>query len=301
MPARGAGGRKDRKSKTKNGFRIFNLTFWEKYVIIIKKVGDFVNYCVSARQPEIVLKQAEEMLMDYKDINVMYDYIEKYPNIKFVIRIPKDAEVNWDELAGFAARVNLIIALEDMLQAETLKQLNLKYMWAYPVKTYDELSSLAELGASEVLLGAPLYFELADVARKGMKIRLVANLCDDKMLPHKNGVCGTYVRPEDVNAYEEYVTTLEFRTDSIKREAALFDIYHNKKVWPGNLNLLLDNFGVHVDNRGIQGNFAKMRMNCGQRCKKANRCHFCDTTIRLSLAADKYIHNQKESEVASKE
>ena len=79
------------------------------------------------------------------------------------------------------------------------------------------------------------------------------------------------------------------------------DIYHNKKTWPGNLNLLLDNFGVHVDNRGIQGDFAKMRMTCGQRCKKANRCHYCDTTIRLSLAADKYVHTQKESEDASKE
>ena len=260
-----------------------------------------MNYCVSARQLEIVLRQAEEMLMDYKDINVMYDYIEKYPKVKFIIRIPKDAEVNWDELTGFAARVNLIVALEDMFQAETVKQFNLEYMWAYPVKTYDELSSLAELGASEVLLGAPLFFELSEVARKGMKIRLVANLCDDRMLPHKNGVCGTYVRPEDVSAYEEYVTTLEFRTDSIKREAALFDIYHNKKTWPGNLNLLLDNFGVHVDNRGIQGDFAKMRMTCGQRCKKANRCHYCDTTIRLSLAADKYVHTQKESEDASKE
>ena len=113
----------------------------------------------------------------------------------------------------FAEKIDLTLALENVRMAKACHENKIRFYWAYPITSFYELRGLVYLGVSELLLGAPLYFDLAQVKKEGLPIRLVANLCFDGYIPRPNGVCGTYVRPEDVPVYEKYVETLEFDID----------------------------------------------------------------------------------------
>ena len=44
---------------------------------------------------------ADELMVNYNDINYMYDMIQKFPNKKYIVRIRKDDKVNWEELRMF--------------------------------------------------------------------------------------------------------------------------------------------------------------------------------------------------------
>lgn len=245
-----------------------------------------MNYCVSARQPASVLKKADEIMVDYNDVNIMYDFIDKYPSKKFIIRIPKDQLADFTMLSAFSSKVNLTICLEDLRTYPECVKADLPFYWAYEITTYDELNCINAIGACEFLVSGPLYFDLKEVSKRGKKIRLIANLCYDGFIPHANGINGTYVRPEDIPKYEEYVSTLEFKTDSLKKEATLFDIYASQE-WKGNLNLLLTNFNFDVDNRGIPDEFADARMQCRQDCQRAGKCRFCYSAMNFCRVIDK--------------
>ncbi len=226
-------------------------------------------------------------MIDYIDVNIMYDLIKDYPNKKFVIRIPRGADVIWDELRVFNDKCNLTLAIEDLHITKQCKHDRFKFFWAYPITSYYELQGILKLGASEVLLGAPLYFDLTLKELQDVKVRLIANLCYDDYIPRENGIYGTYVRPEDVATYEPYVDTLEFRTDGLTQEATLLEIY-KRGTWGGNLNRLLTNLNCDVDNRAIPDEFAPARIQCRQNCMRTGGCHFCETAIKFTKTLSKY-------------
>ena len=147
---------------------------------------------------------------------------------------------------------------------EVAKQYGYKAFWSYPVTSYWELRGLLDLGVCQVLLAAPLYFDLPQVKKAcgEVEIRLVVNKCVNGYMKRKNGICGTYVRPEDVELYSEYVDHMEFDTDgNLQKEMALLRVY-KEGHWPGNLNILLTYLGENVDNRGFDEDFAKNRLDC---------------------------------------
>ena len=100
-------------------------------------------------------------------------------------------------------------------------------------------------------------------------------------MKRRSGVCGTYVRPEDVDAYGEYVDHMEFDTQDLKKEETLLRIYKQDKNFPGNLNFLLDYLNDNVDNRIIPEDFGKFRMSCKQVCQINNSCHYCPNTFSM--------------------
>ena len=108
---------------------------------------------------------------------------------------------------------------------------------------------------------------------------MVANLAYDSYIPRADGIKGFYIRPEDVEAYEKYISTIEFAIDDLSKEGTLLHVYKDNKEWPGNLNLLLTNLNFNIDNRSIPDNFAEVRMNCQQRCMRNKNCHFCDSAF----------------------
>lgn len=69
-------------------------------------------------------------------------------------------------------------------------------------------------------------------------------------IPRENGIYGTWIRPEDIEVYGQYINTFEFISTALSEEAALLEIYQRGN-WPGNLDLLLTNLNVQVDNRAL--------------------------------------------------
>lgn len=148
-----------------------------------------------------------------------------------------------------------------------------------------------------MLIGMPLCFDLEKVKSltKDIKLRMVVNYAYDEYIPRLNGIKGQYVRPEDIPIYAQYISTFEFRTngeDWITKEAALFHVYKDNQMWPGNLNLLITNLNKNVDNRAFPTSFGEVRSNCGQRCERNGTCHFCESTF-LFVEQLKKEHNRR--------
>ena len=71
------------------------------------------------------------------------------------------------------------------------------------------------------------------------------------------------------------------------RRSLLLKIYKDDKQWPGNLNLILTNFGVNIDNRAIPEQFGEARTQCRQVCQRGGHCRLCYTSIDFSKTLDK--------------
>lgn len=223
-------------------------------------------------------------MVEYRDLSAIYDLIIEIPNKEIVLRLNRSDAIEWKKIQELNKVCNLTLALEDLHMIPMCKEI--KYYWAYPITSFYELNGIINMGVSQVLIGGSLCFDLATVARKELPIRMVANICFDNYIPRAEGICGTYIRPEDVDEYDKYITTIEFVTDKLEKEATLLEVYQ-KKEWKGNLNLILTNLKFDVDNRGLPKEFASTRVQCRQNCQRGGTCHFCYTSMNFSRALDK--------------
>lgn len=261
-----------------------------------------MRYCITGRQPKSTLEQADEIKMKYVDQGRMIEYIHDWPNKIFILEITKEimvSDIEWTKWSSLVSENNnIIFALKrlDVDIVNTCKDLGINFYWDFPITSWYELQGVIALEPCYLFLGAPLCFDLMKV-RMMTKIpfRLCPNLAFDSYIPRKDGVCGSWIRPEDVETYEEYVSTLEFVCMDMEHERTLLHVYKDNKSWPGNLNLLLTNLNVNVDNRAIPNEVGATRMNCGQRCMASGSCHFCDTAVRFANAIrDEHYRRLKE-------
>lgn len=249
-----------------------------------------MSFSVSARQPDHIRAMADELRVDYRDIKMMYKLIEDFPDKKYQVVITNsDDNVDWQELHMFAEKVKLTCALENLFMSPNCG-VDIPFFWLYAVNSYDIVNTLIDLGVSEIRVEAPLTFDLEQLASFNVPIRMIVNVCYDGRMPRRTGVTGSYVRPEDIELYSNWVDTFEFDASSIDKEAVLLKTYLSGK-WPGNLNLLLTNLKFDVDNRGIPTEFGEVRANCKQRCMRSHDCHWCETAFNFCRLIDKNASN----------
>lgn len=259
-----------------------------------------MKFMVSCRHPLTLLKEVNEIKVDYKDIDRIRDFVTEdwTSSADIVVYLPKSEIINWDILNTYKDLLHIIIAVEDTQDIITAKEKDFSVFWSYPASSYWELRGLLDLGVDQVLIDAPLYFDLPKVKRicGDVELRLQVNKCMNGYMKRRDGVCGTYVRPEDIEEYSKYVEHFEFDTDDLGHEKTLWNIYTKQKTWPGNLNLLLTYLNKNVDNRGFElipnddndpKYFAHRRLRCAQRCQQDNRCNFCNIMFDLINSIDK--------------
>ena len=244
-----------------------------------------MKYCLHSRLTDEYLQKANEIKVEYRDRKTIPDLIEKYP--KAIIILEEDLageQFDWKEidLWNKLAQGRLIICLAAIYNAEQCKKYNVKFYVGYPVKTLYELNGLKNLGVCYVRLDAPLFFRMNVVKAAGVPIRLIPNLAYGDGLPREDGVCGTWVRPEDIDIYDAYVDVVEFTDCDINKEQALYRIYAEQKVWPGELGMIITNLNYSASNRMILPEVAEKRLNCGHKCQENERCKICYRALSLA-------------------
>lgn len=144
------------------------------------------------------------------------------------------------------------------------------------------------------MLGPPIFFDIKNVKRQtSLPIRAVPNKANQLVYPHSTGVSGCWIRPEDVEIYEEYIDTMQFYFTTLQQEETLFKIYHTQKTWPGNLNILVPDLNFTGSNRYIRDHMER-RLSCKQKCEENPRaCQYCQ--LILTMAQPKQIKEYKES------
>ena len=246
-----------------------------------------MKYCLSSRQQIAYLNQADEIKVQYKDRNIIYDFSQKYTTATFILETPLDTsvEINWKEIENYrtVTQDRLVLCLANLKDALECHNRDIPFYFGFAISSFYELQSLKSLGVRYVRLAPPLFFELDKVKNIGIPVRAVPNVAYDAYFPHENGICGQWIRPEDVEVYEPYIEVLEFEDADLPKERALFRIYHDAHEWPGELNMLFTNFNHPGLNRLMPDkDLALRRTNCGQRCQAGGSCRLCERYIWLA-------------------
>ena len=255
---------------------------------------NMIKYTVSGLHHYDTLKKADEIRLQYRDYKFLIDLIKRYEGKSFIVNIPAGIEIDWELLKKYGQLADVTVSLEDLHMIKFAQESGLKYYWAFPITTWYELRSMVSLGVDQVLIGAPLYFDLAKVYSKCKNIRIVANNAQENPPTKGSHINGPYVRPEDLNHYEPYVSHIEFYCEHLSQEAELLRTYKAGK-WEGNLNFLIMGLNYSVTNRLIPEEFGEFRVKCGQRCMGANNCHYCESTFRMvntakDIILDEYLN-----------
>jgi hypothetical protein len=194
--------------------------------------------------------------------------------------------VNWEEITTYAklSHDNFIVGVVNGAQLHEARSRQLPFYHQAHLHSFQELNDLRQAGISEAYIGSPLFFQLDRVKKNfpTIKIRAIANVAwPEGTMSYSNGVCGTWIRPEDVTQYEPYIDTIEFIADQ-KAEQALYRIYAVQHRWPGELNYLVRDLDHPASNRMIPPECAKARLNCSHRCVESNNCHICQRYFDLA-------------------
>lgn len=251
-----------------------------------------MRYCVSGRQPYSVLKKADEIKVAYVDRDRIMDFVEKI-NDKVIILEVSNGPAEWDTWQMYSEKfAEFHIALSDLGRCKEFVEHGINWYWPYPITSFYELNAIMEYHPSYIMVGPPLSFNLDKLfneryykdSTEQVPVRMVANNARPAYLPRteQNGICGQWIRPEDVDVYATRVDCLEFEGVDLNQEEVLLKVYKEQRTWPGNLNLILKNFNYNVDNRAIPEDLAAARMHCGQKCFSGSYCHLCNSAIQFA-------------------
>lgn len=194
--------------------------------------------------------------------------IKQYPDKEYIVELDQindNALWNYISICNEKLNGNLYVKLYNLKGAPTCKEKGLKFFYAYPASSFYELRGLKDLGVSYVYITAPIFFDMDTVKSVEIPVRLIPNICYDSYIPHDNGVCGQWVRPEDQEIYEKVgCEVVEFINDlaSKEKEEALYRIYAERKEWPGEMDNIFINFNYPALNRMVPPDLALVRLNC---------------------------------------
>ena len=243
------------------------------------------------------LRKADEIMVEYRDRRAIPDYVKKYPNAWVALEITPDTQWDFSEIKDYfiLARKKLILCLPD-IRDERIPQLieaGIPFFWGYTVTTFWELQALIAAGVSQVRIGAPLFFEGEKLKKFNITKRVCANIAHEGYLPFVDGITGSWIRPEDVDTYDDVFDIIEFADCKEHKEEALYRIYAEQKHWPGRVDMIITNIDTEAYNRMISEEFVAARKNCGQRCVAGGACRICYRM--LNLANPELIREYKET------
>ena len=255
-----------------------------------------MKFCLRNRQTHEYLIKADEIKMEYRDYKSVIDLFERYPDKTIIVQIKYSDQPDWNELELYKRMKpdNFICCVSSPVQGEICRDLGIKFYCGFPMETYYDLNRWLRLGVCYVRLGAPLFFDLPTAAKAvgNVPIRAVANVAYENLWGEDTGIHGTWIRPEDVELYENYISIIEFEDCDNHKEQALYRIYAEKHEWPGAVSMLISNIKTNAVNRMIPPNFAERRIACKQRCEGKGNCQYCH--IVLNLANPELIKDYKE-------
>ena len=246
-----------------------------------------MKFTVSSRQTSEYLRKANVIKVQWRDRKIIPDLAEKYPEATINLTryyMDCDNAIDWNELNNYKilTREKLMLGLSLPQELNEARQMAFKHYYLSPVRTFEELCDLKEAGVCCVYLAAPLFFQLDKVKEFGIPVHAVANMANASSLFSRNdGVVGTWIRPEDVDTYNDYIDVIEFAGD-ITQEQALYRIYAEKKAWSGELGLLVKDLNYLATNRMIPPTLAETRISCGQKCKMNGKCKLCYRILDLA-------------------
>lgn len=260
-----------------------------------------MRYCLKYTKNKYI-QEADEILFADNHGDDMIDAIELYPHSDFIYEVVDQVD-DWDYLKMINSRLNktdrrLIISTMYSIIAQEAKENGLAFYFSFAINNFADLQTVNELGACYALITAPIFFEQDKLEKFSIPLRYRANVAYSGYLTTKRvNANAAFIRPDDVEFYDNDTTTIEFGASNSEQEEVLYRLYKYDKTWPGDLNMVITTLNVEPApmNRMIGPDFTKHRLNCGQRCVEGDtlQCHLCHNQMLLAVPSKikNYIDN----------
>ena len=240
--------------------------------------------CLNSNLPPKMLEKADQIKFVFKDRKSIIDYVEYGKTI--ILEMLTTKEKDWNEIIqnNTLCKEDFILCIASIEDAKIANNLKIKWYWGYPVSTFYEAKALERLGSCYLKIGAPLFFNFEKVKKvlPNMKIRHTPNIAYNDGLPRIDGVSGTWIRPEDILLYDDYIDIIEFEDCDRGKEQTLYSIYMEQHEWSTIFSLLITNFKHSGVNRLISSELTKRRMKCSQSCENGGTCTLCWRSFDLA-------------------
>lgn len=245
-----------------------------------------MKFCLDCRLSPQYLKKADQIKIQPRDKNYIYNLIEEYPNKELVLVVAEtpslDEVAEWQKLNKLT-QGNLILAFTYFPFPEQYGAC--RWYPTYPVESFSEANALIEQGAEYLRLGSPLAYMIDRVAGLNVKIRLTPNQPYLSVVPRKDGVCGQWIRPEDLKLYDNALdeAIVEFDFCRVSEEEALYRIYAEQHEWPGPMSMIIQSLEIDAMNRLMPKDLGERRLNCGHKCQEPGSiCRVCPNAFKLA-------------------
>lgn len=180
-----------------------------------------------------------------------------------------------------------------------MENLEIPYYTGFLAVNFDQLHHLCKHGVKEVYIGEEICFDLLRAERVassyGATLRAFPNI-GQSSVKDTPALQKFFIRPEDLEAYSQYIDTVEF-WGPLNRQDILRRIY-SKGKWYGDLQEIILDFDLSFDSMRIVPGFAQARINCDRKCMKGGRCKICNLTYDISetLKEKQLVISQKRAD-----
>ena len=261
--------------------------------------------CIEWRKSFKYMPQIDQFNIDFrhKDLKLL-QFLDRYATSQRVnIRLePEATQDDIDLIIAIAEKEKYHIAVLfnwDYRQyksehVDKIKNANIPFYFSHMITDWDEYLGYLSLGVSDVFISGFLGFDIKRVARiaklygENVQVRCIANVCQCSWNEF-NGVKSFFIRPEDIDLYDEYVDIIEFY-DSIDIQNVLYDVYFHTKEWNGDLREIIKGLSTKVNSYYVLDPFGERRLDCRKKCLRGDNCKTCNVTLSLAESLENSEH-----------
>lgn len=241
-------------------------------------------------------QEADEIKCPVNQLGLVYDFMKNNPDKRYNIKIYRHEE-NWDkaiEQINIVKKItsNYTVQCESIIHLRRLLKEGYNAYLRFPVVDWETFTNLRDLGVSDIYIDGPLGFQYDDIktAKLKTKIRVSPTISPNSALSTSANANTFFIRPEDLSLYDGMIDIIDFNEAYWDREDTLFTIY-KRGTFDFDLKELIQSLNMSVPNMFIRPDFARLRLNCGQRCKRVGRpCHSCETQFTLTNKVLSYFN-----------
>lgn len=258
-----------------------------------------MKFCVNYYKNFRYFDEVDEIIIPYsiyKD-NIVEFVTKRFPLTKRIIIDIAESALREDAIPILCKlqkeHENIAVRLQTFYPYEInyYKEAGIPCFFNYYCYSVDQIYGYILMGVSDIYIVEELAFRIKEIApycrAKNINIRVIPNVaqhgkgvCDE--IP---GICKFFIRPEDIDMYEEYVDVCELLIDKDKL-SALFDIYKSGQ-WKGDLQQVIIGLNTEVANTGLTPYFGKHRLDCQHKCM-IEKCTLCMDAVAM---AEKFYEN----------